>query len=66
MLNTSLLDCIKVELQDLTVCIVGNRENFKEHHDLDLDQTMSNIQLVLAVVIYYNIFKVHVPIWIPF
>ena len=26
--------------------------------DLDLDRTMSNIELVQAIIIYYNIFKV--------
>ena len=37
MLNISFLACTKVELWDLTVCIVVN--NFKVENDLDLGPT---------------------------
>ena len=32
----------------------------KSHHDLDLDRTMPNIELVRAIFIHYNMFKFQV------
>ena len=34
------------------------RKISKSHRDLDLDQTMPNVELVRAIFIYYSIFKV--------
>ena len=49
MLN-SILACIKVELQDLTVCIDAYGEKLlKAFSDLDLDPTKLNIELVQAI-----------------
>ena len=60
MLNLSFLACTKVELWDLAVC--GKmRKNSKSRHDLDLDLTMPNIELVRVIYIYYKVFKFHVP-----
>ena len=61
MLNIGFLGCTKVELKDLTVCIVVNGEKFpKFHRDLDLDPTMPNIELVQHIFIYNNVFKFYV------
>ena len=30
----------------------------KSHHDLDLDRTMANVELIRAILIYYNMFQV--------
>ena len=59
LLNIRFLACTKVELQDLTVCIVVNGETF----DIDLDPMKLNIELVRAIFIFYNVFQfeVHVP-----
>ena len=40
MLNLSFLACTKVELKDLTICILVNRESFEGLRDLDLDLMM--------------------------
>ena len=47
------------EIKDLAVCIVVNEEK-KSHCDLDLDQTMLNVELVTAFFIYHNVFKFQV------
>ena len=66
MLNIS-LPRIKVELWDLTVCIVVNEEKIsKSRSDLDLGRTMPNIELVRDIFIYYNVFQFHVPRLITF
>ena len=44
--NISFLACAKVELWDLTVCIVVSGENFHARCNLDLGMTMANIELV--------------------
>ena len=64
MLNISFLACTKVELWDLTVCIVV--KILKSRHDLDLGPTMPNVELVRVIFIYYKVFKFHVPGSIPF
>ena len=69
MLNISLPSCTKVELWDLTVCIVivmgpdslhcdcGKwRKISKSRSDLDLGPTMPSIELVRDIFIYYNVF----------
>ena len=56
MLNISFLHCTKVELKDLTVCIVVNGEPFQAYSDLDLDLTKLNIEFVRAIFICYNVF----------
>ena len=58
MLNICLPACTKVELWDLTVCIVVNGEkNLKSHSNLDLGLTMPNIEFVRDIFIYYNAFS---------
>ena len=52
LLNHNFLTCAKAEIQDLIVCIVVNGEKFQSRCDLDLDQTMPNIELVQAIFIY--------------
>ena len=68
MLNISFLVCSKVELWDLTVCIAVNGEKWrkKSRHDLDLGPTMPNTELVRFILIYYNVFKFHIPGLISF
>ena len=56
MLNISLPAFTKVELWDLTVCIV-----VKSSSDLDLGPTMPNIKLVRYIFIYYDVIEFHVP-----
>ena len=47
MLNIRFLACTKVELYDLTVCIVVKWGNFKNaYSDLDLAHTKLNIELI--------------------
>ena len=36
------------------------------YHDLDLDLTMPNIELVRAIIIHNNVFQFYVPRSIPF
>ena len=36
------------------------RKISKSRHDLDLDRTMPNVELVQAIFIYYNMFKFEV------
>ena len=50
MLNITFLDCTKVKLWDLTVCIVVNGEKF------NLGPTMPNIELV-QVILYFHILQ---------
>ena len=59
----SLPACTKVELWDLTVCIVVN---FASCSDLDLCPTMPNIEPVLHIFINYNVFQFYVPSLITF
>ena len=64
MLNISFLACTNVELLDLTVIYCGKWEKISESNsDLDLDPTMSNIELVhdIFIYMYYNVLKFHVP-----
>ena len=62
MLNIRFLACTKVEIYDLTVCIVVNGEKrLNTYSDLDLDPTKPSIELVRAIFIYYNVFKFRVP-----
>ena len=61
MLNHNFLTCAKAEIEDLTVCTVVNGEKIsKSRCDLDLDGTMPNVELILAIIIYYNMFKFQV------
>ena len=47
MLNVSFLACTKAKLWDLEVCVVVNgKKPLKAYSDLDLDQTMPNIELI--------------------
>ena len=46
------LSCFKPKLQNLTVCIVVNKEKFKSRRDLDLHRT---IILIIIMVLYYRI-----------
>ena len=58
MLNISFVGSAKFELKDLAVCIAAKwREISRSYHDLHLDPTMSNIKLVQAIIMYYNVFK---------
>ena len=66
MLNKSFLACTKVELWDLTICIVVNGGVSKSRHDLDLGPTMPNIKIVRAIFIFHNVIKFHVPRSISF
>ena len=48
-LNNNFLICTKAEIYDLIVCIVVSGEKFKISKsccELDLDQTMTNIELI--------------------
>ena len=47
MLNHNSLTCAKAEIKDWTVCTVVNGEKLisKSPHDLDLDRTMTNVEL---------------------
>ena len=36
------------------------RKILKSHCDLDLDQTMPNVELIRAILVYYNMFKFQV------
>ena len=59
MLNISFLACTKVIGPDNLYC--GKlRKISKSHHDLDHDPTMSIIELVRDIFIYYNEFQFHV------
>ena len=42
------------------------RKILKSCHDLDLGQTMPNIELVRVIFIHYNVYKFHVPRLISF
>ena len=57
MLNIRLLNCSKVELWNLTVCIAVIGEKLCR----DLGPTMPNIELVRIIFIYCIVFKFHVP-----
>ena len=64
MLNIGFLACIKVELWDLTLCIVVNGEKFRS--DLDIYPTKPNIDFFRDICIYNNVFQFHVPSLIIF
>ena len=63
MLDISLPACMKVELWDLTVCIVVNGEKFRSRA---VTLTLVNIKLVRDMFIYYNVIQFHVPRSITF
>ena len=66
MVNISFLAFTKVDLWDMTVCIVINgKKNSKKGSDLDIGPTMPNIELFRVILIYYNIFEFHVPGSVP-
>ena len=54
MLTISFLAPIKVELYDLTVCIVSGKWRKMSHSDLDLGGTMPNIELENCVTYYMS------------
>ena len=67
MLNITFPACTKVELWDLTVCIVANGGKFRSLVvTLTLGPTMPNIELVRDIFMCYNVFQFHVPRSITF
>ena len=38
----------------------------KSRHDLDLDRTMPNVELIRAIFIYYNMFKFEVELFLSY
>ena len=60
MIMISFLACTKLELLGLTVLMRYMEKNLKPYSDLDLDPTVSNIKLVRANFIKYNVFTFHV------
>ena len=60
-LNHNFLTCAKAEIIGLDSLYCGKwRKIPKSRHDLDLDQTMPNVELVRAIFKYYNMFKFQV------
>ena len=60
--NVSFLACTKVDYNIGPASLYCGkwRIHFQVMRDLDLRLTMSNIELVQVIFIYYNIFKYHV------
>ena len=53
------LTCAKAEIKHSLYC--GKwRKISRSQHDLDLDRTMPNVELIQAIFIYYNMFKFQV------